>query len=258
MGAFIHAKVEIGETAATIAADGQYVEAAVDAIKSARKDIERMIRRDRFFMTTLEPYTPKEDDGPVISRMCDASARAGIGPMSAVAGTIAQVAMEAMESRGCSHGWVDNGGDVALILEKPATMEIFWEPGSESAVAMELEPSSRIIGVCASSGTLGHSISFGNADAAVAMADSAILADALATALGNRATDEDTLNAVFDPFKGMEGFIGGFVKFRDAIAMHGRFPKIVEVEHNPEKMTVHSRMASPAYLGCCSSHEVRP
>lgn len=125
MGAFIHAKVEIGETAATIAADGQYVEAAVDAIKSARKDLERMIRRDRFFMTTFEPYTPKEEDGSVISRMCDASARAGTGPMSTVAGTIAQVAMEAMESRGCSHGWVDNGGDVAFILEKPATMEIF-------------------------------------------------------------------------------------------------------------------------------------
>ena len=252
MSEFVLAKVEIEETAATIAADRDYVAPAVNAIKATRNEIEKKIRKDDFFLTTLEPYSPSDDDGKVIRRMCAASDAAGVGPMATVAGTIAQEALEAMVTNGCTHGWVDNGGDIALLLETPATVEIFNEPDSPSAFALELEPTDAIIGVCTSSGRLGHSISFGDSDAAVAIADSAVLADALATAIGNRVTDTNSLGSCFNPFKGIKGFIGGLAMIDGAVSMHGRLPKLVEVEHNPDRLTVHSKMSSSKFVGSCT------
>jgi len=258
MMAFVNAKLEIEETAATIAADRRFIEAAVRAIKSSRREIERQIRRDPYFLTTFEPYDCSVEDSRVVSRMCEAAALAGVGPMAAVAGAIAQEALDAMVAEGCNHGWVDNGGDVALILEEPVTMEVFSEPGAMNAFALELEPTDGVIGVCASSGKLGHSISFGNADVVVAVADSATLADALATAIGNRVTGPESLAHCFDPFKGVAGFVGGLAMLNGAVAMHGRIPRLIEVEHNPGRITAHSKMSTQAYTGATGpGQEVR-
>ena len=258
MMAFVHAKLEIEETAATIAADRRFVEAAVMAIKSSRREIERQIRRDPYFLTTFEPYDCSVQDSRVVSRMCAAAALAGVGPMAAVAGAIAQEALDAMVADGCNHGWVDNGGDVALILQEPVTVEVFSEPGATNAFALELEPTDGAIGVCASSGKLGHSISLGNADVAVVMADSATLADALATAIGNRVTGPESLAHCFDPFKGVTGFVGGLAMLNRAVAMHGRIPRLTEVERNPERITAHSKMSAQAHTGAAEpSPEVR-
>lgn len=255
--AFVHAKVEIAETAATIAAEGRFIEAAVDAIKAARKEVERQVRKDQFFLVTMEPYAP-EDAGPVVRRMCDAASAAGVGPMAAVAGAIAQAGLEAMVAQGCTHGWVDNGGDVALVLDRPATMEVFHQPGAKTAFGLRLEPSDAILGVCTSSGRLGHSISLGDSDVAVALADSAALADALATAIGNRVHGPSSLAACFDPFKEVRGMVAGLAMVDGEVAMHGKLPELVEVEHSPERLTVHSRMPSGCYSGSSDeAQEVR-
>lgn len=244
--AFVHAKVEIGETAATIAAEGRFIEAAVDALKAARKEVERQVRTDPFFLTTMEPYTPSSP-GPVVRRMCEASAVAGVGPMATVAGAVAQVALEAMVERGCDHGWVDNGGDVALVLNAPATMEVFHEPGAETAFGLRLEPAQGIIGVCTSSGRLGHSVSLGDSDVALAMADSAFLADALATAIGNRVQNTASLATCFGPFRQVKGLLGALAMVDGEVAIHGKLPELVEVEHSRERLTVHSRMPPRCY-----------
>ena len=257
MSEFVLAKVEIEETAATIAAEKRHVAAAIEAIKDARMNIERVIRKDRFFLTTLEPCDPPEGCAPIIKRMCEASNKAGVGPMAAVAGAIAQVAMEAMASDGCKHGWVDNGGDVALLLNEPITMEIFCEPGSDTAAAFELEATDGIVGICSSSGRLGHSISFGNADVALAVCEDAILADALATAIGNRVNDGGSLGSCFDPFKGIAGFDGGLAMVDGRTAIFGRVPRLIEVEHSAERLTAHSRMSSSKFTGQRPKAEVR-
>lgn len=256
--AFVHAKVEIAETAATIAAEGRYIEAAVDAIRAARMEVERQVRRDRFFLTTLEPYTPA-DPSPTVRRMCEAAGLAGVGPMAAVAGAVAQAGLEAMVAQGCTHGWVDNGGDVALVLDRPVTVEVFHEPGAKSAFGLNLGPTGGMLGVCTSSGRLGHSISFGDADAAVAIADSAVLADTLATAIGNMVHGAASLAACFGPFASVPGLIGALAMADGEVAFHGNIPEIVEVEHSPERLTAHSKMPPSCYS--CTSHpsqEVRP
>jgi ApbE superfamily uncharacterized protein (UPF0280 family) len=249
MSEFVLSKLEIEETAATIAAERQYLAAAVGAIKATRLQIERQIRRDRFFLTTVEPYEPDDACPPAIRRMCEASAKAGVGPMSTVAGLIAQEAMEAMVSKGCTHGWVDNGGDISMMLAEPATLEVFGSPGSATAYALRLEPAPEIVGVCSSSGSLGHSLSFGNADVALVLADDAVLADALATALGNEVTKPSSLGSCFERIRGAKGFRAGLVMIDGKSAVCGRLPKVVEVEHSPERMTTHSAMSSARYTG---------
>jgi ApbE superfamily uncharacterized protein (UPF0280 family) len=249
MSEFVFAKVEIDETAATIAADRMFLESAVEAIKSTRAHIERQIRHDRFFLTTLEPYDPEPECTRVIKRMCAASAAVGVGPLATVAGVIAQEALEAMVAMGCTHGWVDNGGDIALVLEKPANLEIFSDPESRNAYALELGPTDGTIGICTSSGTLGHSVSFGSASVALAIADDAVLADALATAIGNSVTDKESLGACYDRFKSIDGFRAGLAMIDGDVSMHGNCPRIVEVEHNAQRMTTHGRMSSARFTG---------
>lgn len=249
MSEFVCARIEIEETAATIGAERKYLSQAVGAIRTARLEIERQIRRDQFFLTSMEPYEPQPDSGRVIHRMCKASAAAGVGPMAAVAGTIAQEALEAMVGAGCAHGWVDNGGDVALVLDEPITMEIFSDPAKNTAYALELPATEVPKGVCTSSGTLGHSISFGNADAVVVMAEDAVLADALATAVGNRVKSAADLATCFDDFRATSGFLGGVAMCSGSVSTFGRVPRIIEVEHSPERLTVHSKMSSKRYVG---------
>ena len=249
MSEFVCAKVEIQETAATIGAEREFIPYAVDAIKAVRLDVERQIRKDRFFLTTLEPYSPEKGSSRVIQRMCDASRLAGVGPMAAVAGTIAQEALEAMESAGCAHGWIDNGGDIALRLDEPATLEVFSDPGSASAFALALEKTDGHLGVCTSSGRLGHSISFGNADAAVIMAEDAVLADALATAVANRVSFAEDLKTCFEGFMDLPGVIGGLAMCEGSVVTFGCLPRMIEVEHREERLTIHTKMASGRYLG---------
>jgi len=249
MNEFVTAKLEIEETAATIGADREYIDAAVEAIKAARSEIERQVRRDRFFLTTLEPYHPGHATGRVVKRMCDAAGAAGVGPMAAVAGVIAQEGLEAMTALGCHHAWVDNGGDIAVVADRPVTVEVFHEPGAASAFALELERTEGTLGICSSSGTLGHSISLGNADVVVAMARDAVLADALATAIGNRVSGPDALGTCFEPFIGVPGFVGGIAMTRGEVAVQGDIPRLVEVEHNPERITSHSRMPASKFAG---------
>lgn len=259
MSEFVTAKLEIGETAATIGAERVFIDAAVEAIKGAREEIERQVRKDRFFLTTLEPYDPVPGPAGVVKRMCEAAKAAGVGPMATVAGAIAQEALEAMTSQGCTHAWVDNGGDIAILAEKPVTIEVFHDPGATSAFALDLEKTGQALGICSSSGTLGHSISFGNADVTVAIARDAVLADALATAIGNNVAGPGALKHCFGPFAHIPGFMGGIVMAGGEVAMQGDIPRLVEVEHNPERITSHSAMPASRFAGSSKrAGEVRP
>lgn len=244
MSGFTRTRFEIDETSVTVAADARHIPPAVDAILKARADIELQISKDPFFLTTFEPYDCGRAGSETVLRMCEAAKAAGVGPMATVAGAIAQAGLEAMTADGCSHGWVDNGGDVALMLEKPVTVEIYSKLGRREAVAFDMEPQGEVLGVCSSSGRLGHSVSLGESDVSVAIADSAILADAAATAIGNGVRRERDLGTCFESLRHVNGFRGGLVMLDGAVSIIGHVPRIVEVEHNPCRVTAHSSMST--------------
>ncbi len=219
------------ETSVWITADEQrYIEIAKARIKEQRKELERFIRWHPFFLVTLEPYEIGEDKEvpEVAQRMIMASSLFGLGPMSAVAGTLAELAVEAMQDAGATHAIVDNGGDVALINDREILVGIHaGNSPFSNRIALRIEPSSAIIGICTSSGTVGHSISFGYADAATVIGSSASVSDAAATALGNHITDEDNIHDVFRVISHAKDVKGALIIYRDVLAKWGDVPPIV-------------------------------
>jgi ApbE superfamily uncharacterized protein (UPF0280 family) len=109
------AKYQIRETIITVIADEPYHQVCLDTIYRVRAELEAFIVHDPYFKSTLEPYQCPEGAPEAVRRMCAATARVGVGPMAAVAGTIACMAVEAMMAEGSKYALVDNGGDIALV-----------------------------------------------------------------------------------------------------------------------------------------------
>lgn len=151
-----------------------------------RKDIEQYISRGGDFYSSLEPIRVLEDSPAIVKAMADASRLAGVGPMAAVAGAMAEFVGRGLLDLS-DEVIVENGGDIFLKTLKKRVMGIYAGEDSPftGKLALEIGPAEKGLGVCTSSGTVSHSLSFGKADAALIVADSAMLADAVATAAGN-------------------------------------------------------------------------
>ena len=89
----------------TVIADEAYHQACLESIYRSRADLELFIARDPYFQRTLEPYACPPDAPEIVRRMCDATAKAGVGPMAAVAGTIAEYAVGQWQRRAQPMRW---------------------------------------------------------------------------------------------------------------------------------------------------------
>ena len=178
---------QLKETIVTIfARESGQIDAAKNSIRDERAVLEDFIRDDSFFQITLEPYSLLDEGAPpIIRKMVAASAVFGIGPMAAVAGAIAGSAVDAMIKEGAAYAVVDNGGDICILNDQPMTVGIYAGSSPIRDLAFLLDSRKKPLGICTSSGTVGPSISFGWADAAVVVSQDVALADAAATALGN-------------------------------------------------------------------------
>ena len=215
-----------------------YIEIAKEEIVRRRRDLERFVRWHPYFLVALEPYqideAEKDEVPEIVERMITAAEKVGIGPMSAVAGTLAEFACEAMLDAGARYAMVDNGGDIALINDREVLVGIYaGESQFSNRVALRIKsrasPGASIIGICTSSGTVGHSISFGTADAATVISTSAPLADAAATALCNTITDAKSIPDAFSVIDHVEGIEGALVIYKDTLATCGKVPEIVKI-----------------------------
>ncbi len=207
-------QVEIGESNLFIRAERGLDSQAKASLGSRREAIQDYIRKHPEFATTLKPHSIKDSAPEIIQEMAGACSSAGVGPMAAVAGAIAEyVGRDLLKFS--SEVIVENGGDIFMKTNRLRTVGIFAGKSSYSAkLALEIVPSKNSWGICTSSGTVGPSLSFGQADAAVVVCNSAILADAWATRLGNivKSADdvEKTLSFVKDipEIKGVVIIIG--------------------------------------------------
>jgi len=230
---------QLKETIVTITADEQsHIKAAKEAIRFHRAQLEHYIRSDPFFKVTLEPY-PYSDDAPdIVRRLVRAGTAMGIGPMSAVAGTISALAVEAMMDAGASYAIVDNGGDIALTADRPVVIGLYAGESPIKDIAFTLGPVDGITGVCTSSGTVGPSISFGMADAAVVFSDDVSLADSAATALGNAVgAGRESVEQAFDVVKDVAGIKGAVVVQGEYIGILGDVPEMTRADVRYECIT---------------------
>jgi uncharacterized protein len=213
------------ETIATILADDPaHVAAAKAGILAARQDLEGYIARDPFFASTFDPYMPDSDER-IIVRMAEATRKAGVGPMAAVAGAIAWAGVEAMQEAGAVFGVIDNGGDIAMISDRPVRVGVHaGEAALSDRIAFIVPPQDRVLGICTSSATVGPSISFGIADAVTIFSHDVALADAWATAVCNaiRPDDRSVLERI-DPAE-VDGI---FAIMGDVTVTWGTLPPLV-------------------------------
>jgi len=155
------------------------------AVRRIRRDIELYAAEQDGFLESLRPMAAKLGAPEPVRRMCEAGAQYGVGPMAAVAGVVAEFVGRDLlhHSRQVI---VENGGDIFFQTAEPPTFGLFAGPASPFTGTVRFRPCDVTTGgVCTSSGTVGHSLSLGRADAVVALAHDAALADAAATAIGN-------------------------------------------------------------------------
>jgi len=177
--------VVVKETDLYIRATTNLKRKALRLVLKYRDALERYIERHPSFLTSLEPIAVGDDAPHIITEMAEAATKAGVGPMASVAGAIAEFVGSQLLAFS-PEIIIENGGDIYLRSLKKRLIGIYaGKSPLTGKIGLEIDGQDTPMGICTSSGTVGHSLSFGKADAVVVLSQSATLADAAATAIGN-------------------------------------------------------------------------
>ena len=157
------------ESNCTIISDRESViEKAISSIEHHRKQLEKYIQEHPRFFYSLEPI-PVEKGPKIVRLMAEASLKAKVGPMAAVAGVLADLAVEEMIHDGSKVAVVENGGEVSAISNQPIDIAL-----AAGDAPLSREIGFRLkefpIGVATSSGLYSHALSFGEAEAVTVFA----------------------------------------------------------------------------------------
>lgn len=201
--------------------DEQLKQRVMAVINHMREGLESYILCDPQFLCTHEPYTPLPSAPPLAIAMAAAAAKAGVGPMAAVAGAFSQVVGQLLGPI-CGEVVVENGGDIYLAGYKERLIGIFAGSSPFSGkLALKISRRQLPLGICTSSGTVGPSFSYGVADAAVILSADTLLADAVATGSANLVQSKADVAKAVEFAMGINGVTGAVVIKDDAIAAAG-------------------------------------
>lgn len=199
-------------------------------VVEARRRLERYIARHPAFRTALAPLPLLADPPEAARRMAVAAELTGLGPMAAVAGTLAQLGAEAALADGCDEVIVENGGDIFLVAARPVTIALHAGAALGSRLAFHIDPQQTPLALCSSSGTMGHSLSFGRCDLATVASRDASLADAAATLVGNLVRRERDLTPALERVGAIPGVDGILAVVDGRIGLWGHLPPLVRNE----------------------------
>ncbi|MBM3251641.1 MAG: UPF0280 family protein [Candidatus Omnitrophica bacterium] len=192
-----------------------------DKIQGYRKQIEDYILVDKDFLTSLKPIDTIKPAPQIVKDMAQATKIAGVGPMAAVAGAIAEYLARDLEDK-TKELIIENGGDIFLKTETKRRIGIFaGESKLSGKIILEIEAEETPVGICTSSGTVGHSLSFGITDATIILAKSLILADAVATATGNIVKKPEDINKAIEFAKSIKDVTAAMVIVGDLMSAWG-------------------------------------
>jgi ApbE superfamily uncharacterized protein (UPF0280 family) len=222
----------IKESQCTVIADREEgIQAAKASIKRHRRKLEAYIKTNPKFFYTLEPVSAPSK--PLVAKlMAEAAEKANVGPMAAVAGVLADLAVKNMLRADCKVAVVENGGEISAMANTPIDV----------AVAAGDEPLSKRfgfrltefpIGVATSSGRFSHALSFGDAEAATVFCKNAGLADAAATAVCNVVKGEDcqaAIQAGINKALSIQGVEGVLIIYKGSTGTAGKIPQIIKVD----------------------------
>ena len=191
-------------------------------ILEIRHTIVQHIQACPEFITSLEPLS-YEGENVVLKSMYKSGAKAGVGPMAAVAGITSEyVGISFIEKYGNVDIIIENGGDIFINSTKERHIAIY---AGDSPLSNQLKllvtPEMTPLGICTSAGSIGHSLSFGKADAVVILSKDTTLADAVATATGNKVHTPEDIKEAIDFAMRIDGILGTVIIIDDQLGAKG-------------------------------------
>lgn len=195
---------------------------ALTAVLNYRHQLERYISQHPEFLTSLAPLPEDPLAPPLVRHMIEASRQAGVGPMAGVAGAMAQFVARDLKPLTPAI-IIENGGDCYLDIQEEMRIGIYAGPDSpfSGRMALRFPPERFPLGICTSSGTIGHSLSFGRANAVTVVSQDAVLADAAATALGNLVRRPEDIARTLEKAAGIPSVEGVLIVVKDKIGIWG-------------------------------------
>lgn len=243
---------QVKETSCYIISDSKAaVNKAEASIKHHRSQLDKYVGTHPRFLYSLKPVSAT--DGPLVARlMATASEKADVGPMAAVAGVIADLAVQDMLRTGCDVAVVENGGEVSAVSDRPINIALLADDSPLSRqIGFRLEEFPA--GVATSSGRFSHAFSFGEAEAVTVFAVNAGLADAVSTAVGNLIKGEDWQEAIQAGSKkalSIEGVRGVLISYKGHVGKAGQIPKMFKVLENETHCSPSAQTTSEQ---CCEA-----
>lgn len=221
-------RVVYKETDLFILAEKDLTSETLSLVRSIRLPLEAYILKNPLFLKSLQPL-PEDPDAPEIVRtMLKAGIVAKVGPMASVAGAIAEKVGRTLLKKGLtSQIAVENGGDIFVFLKKPVKIALFAGDSPFSGkIALLIKKELMPCGVCSSSGKIGHSLSFGKADAITVVHKDTAIADALATAFGNILKTKEDFKKIVSKAKKIKDLIGIVAILEDKLFLFGKELKV--------------------------------
>ncbi len=210
-----------GETDLLVTATRDLSREALSSITAHRHSVETYFRSHPRFATSLEPQEVHSEAPAIVRSMADASRLAGLGPLAAVAGAIAEAVGRDLLQH-ADEVIVENGGDIFIRTLVPRTVGLYAGRSALSGhIGIRIAPNETPLGICTSTGSFGHSLSFGGADACTVLARSAAVADAMATALCNRIRTAADLSQALDTPHMPPEVLGAFATIEGQVGIQG-------------------------------------
>jgi ApbE superfamily uncharacterized protein (UPF0280 family) len=214
-------RVTVQETDLSVYTTGVTPEQVREAVIEQRGYIEGYIHRYPEFNRALKPWPDDPTAPPIIQEMIEAGKKAGVGPMAAVAGAVAQTVGRSFLPLS-DELIIENGGDIFLSTRRTLNVGIYAGHSPLSLkVGLKIKPSPKPQAICTSSGTVGHSLSHGKADAVCVVSRSCPIADAGATAIGNHIKCPDEIGTAIEWGRKIPGILGILVIIEDKMGMWG-------------------------------------
>jgi uncharacterized protein len=207
------------------------VEFARTKLIELRYSLESYIHNHPQFQTSFVPVRTKKGDPEIAIEMSRVTRIAGTGPMASVAGAFSEyIGNEILKKFNVNEIVVENGGDIFLKLKRNLILSIYaGESPFSGKIGLEIPAGSTPLGVCTSAGTVGPSFSFGKTDAVVITSRNTALADAFATAYGNKVKIAEDIAVVLELAKQNKKILSAVIICDGKIGICGQF-KIKPIE----------------------------
>jgi uncharacterized protein len=198
---------------------------AYDFIVFLRTELDEYILKYPEFKTSLVPLKKNEKAPEIIQNMYDSSKKAEVGPMAAVAGAFSEFLGRELENKfHVREIIIENGGDIYLNIKDPITVSVYaGESPLSEKVGLEIPAEHTPCGICTSSGTVGHSFSFGKADAVMIACKNTADSDAFATSFCNKVKQKDDISTVLNEIKQCADILSALIICKDKIGASGQF-----------------------------------